>query len=278
MYELKTGSKLLYGRNYLNYNVVEPQDIPLWEGVKLLLNRMVESLSTTAGNKQSQYDLAKWDNKILTACGDVILLDLGFYHYSYRERMNRLAKLIEHSNYEFLCEKSYDLILEAYRARLTGNLDSSCEYRNDDFYRLIDGSFRYSIKKVFNISFKSYLSLVQKYLAKVKTNYSFQCYTIYGFSHALLDNIIYLTKLLKWGQKPTFGLVWQSNISWHHLIYSRVPLMYFFERFTKKEQSDAIKNINNILSLFNFQCSNDINVMKKQFLRLWFNICYGKNV
>ena len=102
MYELKAGSKILYGQNLLKKNILKPQDISLWEGIKLLLNRMAEYFTLSLSDDSKLLVKSNWMNKILLACGDILLLHSRQYHYSYQERKNRLISLLNIKNYPFL--------------------------------------------------------------------------------------------------------------------------------------------------------------------------------
>lgn len=97
MYELKAGSRLLYGSAPLAVNPIAPETLPVQEGVYFILNRMIEAVGASLGpesTSRTEYALAK----LVLALGDALLIRGGAYHYSCRRR---LASLREH--YQRLC-------------------------------------------------------------------------------------------------------------------------------------------------------------------------------
>lgn len=92
MYELKAGSQLLYGDFDLTYNQIDPAAIPPSEGVRLIVNRMMEVIDTWRGGGGLGLPLAK----LTLACGDALLLISGFYHYSYSRRALRFDAAFPH--------------------------------------------------------------------------------------------------------------------------------------------------------------------------------------
>ena len=100
--ELRRGSLVLFGPpRYLevmpDYNGSE---IPYDEGERLLMNRGVglllakRSLKTEGNFDREMLDFVTRNiHKAVLAAGDVILLRMGLYHYSYRERLARFRSL-----------------------------------------------------------------------------------------------------------------------------------------------------------------------------------------
>jgi hypothetical protein len=88
LYELAAGSRVLLGSAPRALNI-DPAAIPLAEGVRLILNRLAEASSLVAAHDP---DAPRWLDKILIACGDALLLAVGRYHVSYRERAGRMLE------------------------------------------------------------------------------------------------------------------------------------------------------------------------------------------
>ncbi len=102
MYELKAGSQIFYGDFDLNNNAIDPIHIPVSEGIRLIINRMmavVEAWFDGRSDADKQTTLAK----LFLACGDALLLKHGKYHYSYQER----AKRFEH-DFETIHKNNFD--------------------------------------------------------------------------------------------------------------------------------------------------------------------------
>ncbi len=118
MYELKAGSQIFYGDFDLAENAIDPSQIPLSEGIRLIINRMmavVEAWLEGRPDAEKQTTLAK----LFLSCGDALLLKHGGYHYSYQKRAKRFEidfEAIHKNNFnqEFLgyYQKSVTIKLE----------------------------------------------------------------------------------------------------------------------------------------------------------------------
>ncbi len=93
-YDMKYGSRVVYGENCLERMPdFKPEDIPVWEGIRLMLNRMIESLKDFSidyleanPGEQEADKLFRQINKIILACQDALLLLIKRYHHSYKIR------------------------------------------------------------------------------------------------------------------------------------------------------------------------------------------------
>ena len=276
-YELKSGSKVLYGEDVLSQNRTDPTIIPLWEGLKLLFNRMAESLVEQPSLEAQLYS-EKWINKTLLACGDILLLDKKLYHYSYNERGRRLSTQVDFAEYPFLDTVQQADLINAYDMKLRGTYDT---YRNSDikrFYKTIDGVFRYAISSIMKISFSSYTEFPDRYLSAKAVLRRLYKYRFYSLAHPAYENLIYMAKLVQWGRAPSMKVVARMRVAWHHLVYSLIPPLYFFELLSCEERENIISHANRMLLLFNETPDGNINTVKNGILRLWFNLCWGKNV
>ncbi len=99
MYELKAGSQVFYGDFDLSANQNDPRDLPVSEGVRLIANRMMETIekwrrTPKSGDfgVQDRSELAFSLAKLVLACGDALLVKNGLYHYSYAERGRRFSQ------------------------------------------------------------------------------------------------------------------------------------------------------------------------------------------
>lgn len=277
MYELKAGSKVLHGQDVLKHNMIDPKKLPLWEGVKLLLNRMAESFSDIFAAEKRLYR-EKWMNKTLLACGDILLLDNKLYHYSYNERKQRLADSVNFANYPFLDMRQREHLINAYENKLCGEYDVYRSASFAEFNKMVDSTLRFFMKKEMNISFALYDEFPDTYLG-IKRNFSrYYKYKLRWLAHPLYENMIYIYKLMQWRRIPNIRVLLKMGTPWHHLIYSIVPPLYFFELLSEREKKNISNYTNKIIVMFNEQPSTDIEVMKRTVLKLWFNICCSKKV
>jgi hypothetical protein len=128
-YDLKYGSRVLWG----DYKVLEslpaykPEDIPLWEGMKLLFNRMAGLLSGfVAGGRHpsTEREYLYVRNQLVkagVACGDALVLLYDRYHHLYSKRQNRFRKLAERGRLNFLEKSAVEMVNEAYTQKLNPN-------------------------------------------------------------------------------------------------------------------------------------------------------------
>jgi hypothetical protein len=276
-YELKSGSKILYGQDVLSQNLTDPTKIPLWEGLRLMFNRMAESLVEQTSFDAQRY-AEKWINKTLLACGDFLLLDKKLYHYSYQERGRRLSTQVDFADYPFLDAAQQSDLINAYDVKLRGAYDA---YGNDDvtrFYKTIDVVFRYAIRNITNVSFSSYTEFPERYISAKAILRKMYKYKFYFLVHPVYENLIYTTKLVQWGRTPSMKVITRMGVAWHHLAYSLIPPLYFFELLSSEERENIISHANRMLLLFNGTPGENIDAVKDGILRLWYNLCWGKNV
>jgi len=278
MYELKAGSRVIYGKNLIKKNIIHPSNINLWEGIKLLLNRMAESFAQYSSNDLESYVKSYWIDKILLACGDILLLHSSQYHYSYQERRNRLISLLDKKKHSFLTKEELKYIIKAYKAKLSGNYKWFRELNLQKVNQLAEVILRFALRNEMHIVFTSFGLFPTTYLNMKSNFYKYYNINFYYLKGPLIENFIYLIKLINWREFPHIKIMYYINIPFHHLIYSVIPPLYFFDLLSK-EHKKYIKNFaNKIISLFKGNLSSDIICIKREILKIWFKICYGKNV
>jgi predicted nucleotidyltransferase len=125
-YDLKYGSRVLWG----DYKVLEslpayrPEDIPLWEGMKLLFNRMAGLLSgfvAEGRHPSTEREYLYVRNQLVkagVACGDALVLLYDRYHHLYSKRQRRFRKLAELGCLNFLEKSAVEMLDKAYTQKL----------------------------------------------------------------------------------------------------------------------------------------------------------------
>lgn len=123
-FELIRTARCLYGRDLRkDAPPVRSEDIPVWEGVRLLFNRMAELAGEVCCKGGADPGpLGKAVDKLLIACGDAMLLAGGGYEPLYRTRLAALAERFENDRTCCfgLTRDDREAILDAYRAKLHG--------------------------------------------------------------------------------------------------------------------------------------------------------------
>jgi len=121
-FELITTARCLYGRDFLkDAPSVRAENIPVWEGVRLLFNRMAELAGELCREGGLQAGTTgKAVDKLLIACGDAMLLAWGDYEPLYRTRMDALVERFENDP-AALAPDDRRAIIDAYHAKLHGS-------------------------------------------------------------------------------------------------------------------------------------------------------------
>jgi len=224
-YDLKYGSIVIYGKEYLEkIPNFKPEDIPLWEGIRLILNRMAEALEHFSLKPSDE--MLFWTDKIILACQDSLLLLLKEYTPSFRQRN---IKFIELSNrFDLSCtQEIVKFATEATNRKL--GITSSMSNTNEgikywfDVQRVCDEVFRYILKRGYGIEFRDYIEFQKKYLSsKLKR------YTTLPFKNTAFQNLFrFLRKKVTKNRLPTLRMLLKPYIPWDHIIYSSIPLIYF---------------------------------------------------
>lgn len=131
MWELRENSKVLYGLELVKLwpEIKSPCQIPQWEGIRLIANRMCELLGGISHNSYSLINrkYLSWHMhyaclKLILACSDAFLIQDKEYRCHYRERYDQH---LQHSD-RFTRDQN-DLIEKAYRAKLNSDMNFYCE-------------------------------------------------------------------------------------------------------------------------------------------------------
>ena len=278
-YDLKYGSQVIYGKDYFwRIPNFKPEDIPLWEGIRLLFNRMAESLEyfSLANPKD---EMVFWTDKIVLACQDALLITLGKYQHSYRKRNELFQNLFSNyfSELENKTSKFLDLTIEVTERKLCGmrNVNDPIEYWFDTA-KICDEVFRYVIKKDMGIRFKDYLEFQEKYLRnmKIRTN------SCRFFTHPIYQNLRSAVKMLVQGHSfPSITRIWKVGIPWTHVVYSTIPAVYFGVSKDGKVNEPSLTKARESLSRMrkssrvNSKPSQVWEHTKRQALALWWTLC-----
>ena len=240
-YELKYGSKVIYGKDYLKkIPDFKPEDIPLWEGIRLLFNRMAEALKYFS-LEEPTVEMIFWTDKIVLACQDALLLTVGRYHPSYKKR-NELFKEVFPKLQIDIPPDFLRITEEATKRKLSGKVNNIDPV---DYWFSISGIcdkiFRYVIKTEFGFTFTDYLDFQEKYI-KHRRRFS------------LFSNLIrYLKVLTLCKHKKFLPLKLKVDIDYLDLIYSIIPIA-FFELCGKNPDSMYLKRCLEVLRHFGVNC------------------------
>lgn len=173
LYESRYGSEILYcGDEEFPRPAVDPNQIPLQSAIRLMLNRMAESLSYLPVTAKHEYDPIEsyyWINKMILACSEALLVQWKQYHYSYAERGRRFVLLAEEA-LEFMPERANELIEMVARAtefKLQPRPELYTDSIEDSLHQLVPvfaRVFFYLTEQMFGSKINSYVEFPSRYL------------------------------------------------------------------------------------------------------------------
>jgi hypothetical protein len=219
-YDLKYGSRALYGKEYLKKMPdFSPRQIPVQEGVRLIFNRLAEALKyfpvdTDSTTPEREQTAAFWVTKIILACQDALLIAAGQYNVSSRKR-NELFQENSGRNFAELRDKlprftsltaratEYKLRREVYWTDISELWFNAAE--------ISDAVIRYLLRDNMGTKFENYPELQAKY-----------------FRHPALQSVMALTRRFS-AKSLVFTLpsVIRAGGPWVPLVYPAIALTYF---------------------------------------------------
>jgi len=173
LYEFRYGSKILWGEDFISGSLpIDPDQIPLRDGMKLILNRMAESLFyMSLDDNRTDESLVPyhWINKTILACAECLLLHWKEYHYSYEERGRRFARLaVDHLDFMGAQKETMiGLVNRATDFKLRPRTDIYQDNIHDTWNQVIpacDSVFRYLMSQGFDISFENFADYPHRFL------------------------------------------------------------------------------------------------------------------
>jgi hypothetical protein len=286
-YELKHGSKVVYGDNVLDrIPEIRPEDIPLWEGIKLILNRMAEALKYSpvdgkvADNPESIYAIYK----IILACQDALLISICRYHYSYRVRSGLFQKLFRQEFPELSTDlpEILPLALRAAAYKIKPRNDIGSLDTTELWFvtaNICNQVFRYTIGKEMGLKFATYTDFQERYMAHpgIRRKYPTGILSM----PPVVQNALTLVRIISHGSNrlPRFKLVGRLTYPWRHIIYSVVPLVYFSLSQEGSVDTKQLYDVRETVSLFKKLMPprssqlGEWEYLSTQVFSLWHTLC-----
>lgn len=230
VYERRYSCKVIYGEDLITkLPQVSSKNIPLWEGIRLILNRITHSLEYISYNdifSRTNGEKIYWLYKSILSCSDALLICSKDYHHSYQKRCQIFQEIFP-MKFPQLYKDIPDLIelvQEATEYKLNPYTHQTRDI-NLLWFKVVDICdmvFRFLIKEELGFSFNSYIEFQEKYLESSKVRRRFYRYLCAGFQNIM--NIIVLVKMH--GVKFLF----QKDIFrtyYHQELYSLIAIFYF---------------------------------------------------
>lgn len=282
-YELRYGSKLLYGKDYLSkMKDYSPKDIPTWEGIRLIFNRMAESLKYFFPDRNGSRELSlkKWICKTILACSDALLISIGKYHFLYRIRAkNFIDEYLAHFQ-ELLaaCVPEFpDLVAKSIKFKL----GSAASY-NEDLQKLwfqtkliCDITLRYLIRKDMGFQYLDYIDFQEKYLQHSNLRRKYYRGLL---GTPLYQNLLCFAKIRRQTDLKFLRCL-SLKMPLLHLLYSTIALLYFGLKRNNEVNREYLKKAQNDLRVIaQFSCPDDDSMAgwlktRDYTVTLWSAVC-----
>ena len=281
LYESRYGSLTLYGRDLSHLGpTVDPCQIQLDSGIRLILNRMAESLYYTPGASDIAHDeleVLHWVNKTVLACAESLLLLWGQYHFSYAERGRRFAALAN-ARLGFMHDQG--VILSALVARATefklrprrSLYPHTVQEAWLEVVPICDRVFRYLVEQVLGFSIDDYARFPEQYL-----QHMFAASRSLSPLHSATLRALDVYKYLRSGRLPR-GLLLAYRVP--QVVYAVVPLVFAGWAGNREGLASMLSEVRRWLAMIGpleppeSDPRKEWDALRKHMLWAWKNFCY----
>ncbi len=270
MYEVQNGGRTLYGEHLLNRGpAIDPRTLDIWAGLRLMLNRMAESLDRLS-SPHKDWEGLRWVNKTALACAEALLIVHGQYHFSYAERGHRFANLVPRLE-PVLTQASHlpDLIHRATTFKLRPSLDLYPEPMPTIWHQVkqaCDATFRYVIENYLGFSFHSYAEFPDSYLNRVQNKTTSPA--------PLTQNLLHLLRCLRARRRPPMSLICAAYPA-HQIVFAVIPLLFLGDG--DGVLPEARRWLEKVCQLEapRAEYQAELNYLRNCTLQAWRDFCYG---
>jgi hypothetical protein len=279
-YDFKYGSKVIYGSDYLHkIPDFKPEDIPFWEGLRLMFNRMAEYLKYLPANGEPNSRSVFWLYKVVLACQDTILLSVHRYDPSCQGRNLVFQEVFPKYFAEMnaALPKFLPLTVEATTFKLTGGSNYyNCNDLQSSVAEICDKVFRWAMKIETGMDFDSYVEFQQHYLEglRIKAGIRFIPSTLLQNAFSLMEILLIKRSYI------SLKLMSKTLLPWKHTAYSMIPLIYFATTPEGHVHTSYLHRTRQVLSLFrdlDEQKSDPLaeyQYLKRETINLWYALCH----
>lgn len=273
MYEVQQGGRTLYGEHLLNRGpAIDPRTLDTWNGLRLMLNRMAESLDRLP-QATTDWEGLRWVTKTVLSCAEALLIVHRQYHLSYAERGRRFDDLAPQLE-PVLARASHvpDLVHRATAFKLRPSPDlypgpmpvTLCQVR-----QACDAAFRYVIEKDLGLSFESYAEFPARYLSQLRTQNKRPS------SAPLCRNLFLILKFLRARRCPPLRLITHPTQPAYQVVFAVIPLLFL------EDSDEVLKEARHWLGLLrHLEPAREERQAEQAYLRhcavqAWKDFCYG---
>jgi hypothetical protein len=293
MYELKAGGQIIYGREMLTAGpIIDPRQISVRAGIRLLINRMIEALDYAPDHaphsaaSKDRLETVRWINKLILACNEALLLSWGEYHYSYAERGRRFATLgVERlRSLPLDVLDLVDVVERATSFKLRPSLDQYPGDAKSLWLRVkavVDVVFRYLMAEELEITFDSYAQFPALFLNHPQVKASYNLYRLWPLPVPLDQKLINAVKYVRQRRCPPRGYLTHFSITANLVVFALIPVLFQ----TWSEDDDLLTKdnlaIEHWLTVIGYQgrpfsdAKAERNALYQYTLWAWKNFCYN---
>ena len=278
MYEVQNGGRTIYGEHLLNRGpAIDPRTLGIWSGLRLLLNRMAESLDHF-GPVEMDWNSLRWITKTILSCADAILVVHRQYHFSYAERGRRFAELVPKLG-SVTVRVNYmpDLVRRATAFKLRPALDLYPETLPvlwQQVKQVCSATLSYVVEEYLGFSCNNYSEFPQLYLSRLVQN-KLASNPIPLLPAPLLQNLLLGLKFLRDRRCPPLGLFTHAAYPAYQIIYSVVPLVFLGS--SKQVLQEARRWLSRVIRLDppRVDDQGEWDYVRKRTVQAWKEMCYG---
>jgi hypothetical protein len=230
MYEVQNGGRTLHGENLLDRGpAIDPREISVWAGLRLMLNRMAESLDRLAVTGKD-WESLRWVNKTILSCAEALLIVHGQYHYSYAERGARFAELVRDLEPAVTqANQLADLVRRATLFKLRPSMHLYPEPMPviwEQVRQACDSTLRYVIERYLEFSFDGYVEFPERYLSQLRALDKLGGSWLPPLPPPLAQNLLVILRLMRERRWPALGLISNATYPAYQIVFSVVPLAF----------------------------------------------------
>lgn len=277
MYEVQNAGCTLYGEHLLNRGpVIDPGSFDAWVGLRLMLNRMAESLDYCAPTTTDWAGL-RWVNKTLLSCADAILIVHGLYHFSYAERGRRFADLVPQLGAVTAQANTLpDLVRRATAFKLRPSLQVYPEPLPvlwHQVQQICAAALSYVIGKYLGFFYDDYAEFPQLYLSALEHRRKRDQRSLLP-AH-VSQNLLLMLKFVRARRAPPIGILTHAALPVWQIVYSTIPLLFLGSSGTVLQEARRWLGQVTRLDPPRAEYKAEWNYLRGRAVQAWRDLCYG---
>ena len=278
IYETVYGSKILYKKtpNNILLPKLDVKHIPIWEGWRLIVNRMADVLKLERNDSDNIQNYFYW-SKLVQACGDAFLIANKKYRISLKSRKNEIENLWSEKFSKDAPPKNIflDPIINCYSMRQNHKIcfsDIFSEAVTSENFNLVDFWFKYISNIMLNIgSNPDIFDIIKAYINNQEILKTYNLYYAYSLNPIIYTNIITIIKNIKSLHK--YGFKYEKlKLPWLHILYILIILLYYDKYSSNGKYSKFIDMYLHQIIKKDYLLDKNKTDIVRNVIKLWKNL------